>query len=202
MGSQEWKLRTQREKWYGGDTVSISIGQGYLTVTPLQLARAIGGLAIGGRWHTPHFLMAFKDDKPKEWTLNPDNVQTVVSGMFGVVNEGGTGGGAKIPGIDVCGKTGTAQTASAEYLKAHKDIKDNSWFVAFAPCEKPEIVVAVLWEGGEWGKNSAPVARDVIKSYLDKKARNAEVELQKQNVATPALSMLLQAPGTAAERGR
>ena len=195
MGSQDWKLRTRREKWYGGDTVSISIGQGYLTVTPLQMARAIGGLAIGGVWHTPHFLLTTKDDKPKEWALNPDNVQTVVSGMFGVVNEGGTGGGAKIPGVDVCGKTGTAQTASADYLKAHKEIKDNSWFVAFAPCSKPEIVVSVLWEGGEWGKNSAPVARDVIKSYLDKKARNAEVELQKQNVGAPALSMLIQAPG-------
>ena len=195
MGSQEWKLRTQREKWYGGDTVSISIGQGYLTVTPLQMARAIGGLAIGGVWHTPHFLLGSKDDKPKEWALNPDNVQTVVSGMFGVVNEGGTGGGAKIPGVNVCGKTGTAQTASADYLKAHKEIKDNSWFVAFAPCEKPEIVVSVLWEGGEWGKNSAPVARDVIKSYLDKKARTAEVELQKQGVTTPALSMMIQTPG-------
>ena len=195
MGSQEWKLRTQREKWYGGDTVSISIGQGYLTVTPLQLARAIGGLAIGGIWHTPHFLLGSKEDKPKEWSLNPDNVQTVVSGMYGVVNEGGTGGGAKIPGVDVCGKTGTAQTVSADYAKTHKDVKDNSWFVAFAPCDKPEIVVSVLWEGGEWGKNSAPVARDVIKSYLDKKARNADVELQKQSVATPALSMLIQAPG-------
>jgi penicillin-binding protein 2 len=191
MGSPEWKLRTQREKWYGGDTVSISIGQGYLTVTPLQMARAIGGLAIGGVWHTPHFLLAAKDDKPKEWTLNPDNVQKVVSGMYGVVNEGGTGGGAKIPGMDVCGKTGTAQTASADYLKAHREIKDNSWFVAFAPCDKPEIVVSVLWEGGEWGKNSAPVARDVLKAYFDKKARNAEAELQKQNGAAPAISLLI-----------
>ena len=190
MGSPEWKLRTQRQKWYAGDTVSVSIGQGYLTVTPLQLARAIGGLAIGGIWHTPHFLLGSKDDKPKQWTLNPDNVRTVVSGMFGVVNEGGTGGGAKIPGIDVCGKTGTAQTTSLDYAKAHK-LKDNSWFVAFAPCYKPEIVVSVLWEGGEWGKNSAPVARDVIKAYFDKKARTTDVELQKQNgAAAPAISML------------
>jgi len=202
MGSPEWKLRTQREKWYGGDTVSISIGQGYLTVTPIQMARAIGGLAIGGVWHTPHFLLSAKDDKPKEWTLNPENVQKVVSGMYGVVNEGGTGAGAKIPGMDVCGKTGTAQTASEDYLKAHKDIKDTSWFVAFAPCSKPEIVVSVLWEGGEWGKNSAPVARDVLKSYFDKKARNAEVELEKQNApaATPAMSMMLKSPGPTAGR--
>ena len=83
-------------------------------------------------------------------------------------------------------------------MKAHKGLKDNSWFVAFAPCYKPEIVVSVLWEGGEWGKYSAPVARDVIKAYLDKKARNAEVELQKQNeAATPAMSLLIQQPGSA-----
>ena len=200
MGSPEWKLRTQREKWYGGDTVSLSIGQGYLTVTPLQMARAIGGLAIGGTWHTPHFLLSAKDEKPKQWTLNPDNVQRVISGMYGVVNEGGTGGGAKIPGVDVCGKTGTAQTASLDYRKSHKEMKDNSWFVAFAPCSKPEIVVSVLWEGGEWGKNSAPVARDVLKSYFDKKARNAEAELQKQNMSAPAVSMLI--PGSVPAAGQ
>ncbi len=194
MPSPEWKLRNYREKWYAGETVSVSIGQGALVVTPLQMARAIGGVAIGGIWHTPHFLLAYKDDKPKEWALNPDNVRTVVSGMYGVVNEAGTGGGARIPGLDVCGKTGTAQVASEEYLKAHKGIKDNSWFVAFAPCYKPEIVVSVLWEGGVWGKYAAPVARDVIKSYFDKKARTAEAELQKQNAATPAMSLLIPTP--------
>ncbi len=188
--SPEWKLRTQREKWYAGETVSVSIGQGALTVTPLQMARALGGLAIGGVWHTPHFLKAFKEDKPTEWTLNPDNVKTVVDGMYGVVNEGGTGVGAKLPGIDVCGKTGTAQTASAEYAKAHKEVKDNSWFVAFAPCYKPEIVVSMLWEGGEWGKNSAPVVRDVLKAYFDKKQRMMDVQMQHQPQSTPAMSLL------------
>ena len=66
--------------------------------------------------------------------------------MYGVVNEGGTGIRARIPGLDVCGKTGTAQVASEEYEKAHRDIKDNAWFVAYAPCDKPEIAVSVLWE--------------------------------------------------------
>ena len=194
MPSPEWKLRNYREKWYAGETVSVSIGQGALTVTPLQLARAIGGVAIGGVWHTPHFVLAAKDDKPKEWPLNPANVQTVVSGMYGVVNEGGTGIGARIPGLDVCGKTGTAQTVSEDYAKAHKDVKDNSWFVAFAPCSRPEVVVSVLWEGGVWGKYAPPHARDVLKAYFDKKLRNADVELQKQNAATPALSLLI--PGS------
>ncbi len=191
MPSPEWKLRNYREKWYAGETVSLSIGQGALTVTPLQMARAIGGIAIGGIWHTPHFLLSAKDDKPKQWPLSPEHVHTVISGMYGVVNEAGTGGGARIPGVDVCGKTGTAQTMSLDNEKARKGLKDNSWFVAFAPCYKPEIVVSVLWEGGEWGKNSAPVARDVIKSYFDKKART-DVELQKPNIpANPAVSSLI-----------
>ena len=194
MPSPEWKLRNYREKWYAGETVSVSIGQGALTVTPLQMARAIGGLAIGGTWYTPHLAMAVKDDKPKQWPLNPENVRTVVSGMYGVVNEGGTGVGARIPGIDVCGKTGTAQTMSLDLEKTHKGLKDNSWFVAFAPCNKPEIVVAILWENGEWGAYSAPVARDVLKAYFDKKARNADVELQKQNLSAPAVSLLI--PGS------
>jgi len=161
-------------------------------VTPIQLARAIGGIAVGGVWHTPHLVRQETGvEKPHELTLSADNVRRVVSGMYGVVNEGGTGAGAKIPGIDVCGKTGTAQVASADFAKTHKDAKENSWFVAFAPCYKPEIVVSVLWEGGAWGKFSAPVARDVLKSYFDKKARSADVELQKQNAAAPALSLLI-----------
>ena len=73
-------------------------------------------------------------EKPHEWALNPDNVKKVVYGMYGVVNEGGTGVRAKLPGIDVCGKTGSAQIASEAYEKAHPGTKDNAWFVAFAPC--------------------------------------------------------------------
>jgi penicillin-binding protein 2 len=189
--SPAWKLRTQREKWYAGETISVSIGQGALTVTPIQLARAIGGLAIGGIWHVPHFLLAAKDEKPQEWPLNPVNVQKVVYGMYGVVNEGGTGGRARIPGLDVCGKTGSAQVVSNEYAKTHKDVKDNGWFVGFAPCYKPEIVISVLWEGGVHGMYAAPIARDLMKAYFDKKARNAEIETQKQTPTTQAISTLL-----------
>jgi penicillin-binding protein 2 len=167
--SPEWKLRNFRQKWYAGETISVSIGQGALTVTPLQLARAIGGLAVGGKWHTPHLVRTAKDDV-KEWALNPDNVQKVVYGTYGVVNEGGTGVRARIPGLEVCGKTGSAQTVSNEYAKAHH-IKDNGWFVGFAPCYKPEIVVAVLWEEGDHGMFAAPIARDVMKAYFDKKLR-------------------------------
>ena len=190
--SPEWKLRTQRQKWYAGETISVSIGQGALTVTPLQLARAIGGLALGGVWHKPHILLTDTGKaKPKEWSLNPDNVKKVVYGMYGVVNEGGTGGRARLQNIDVCGKTGSAQIASEAYEKLHKEVKDNAWFVAFAPCYKPEIVISVLWENsGLHGQFAAPIARDVMKSYFDKKIRLQEAEKLRQSPANVLASAL------------
>src|SRR6202044_2545807 len=90
-------------------------------------------------------------------------------------NEGGTGAGASIPGLEICGKTGTAQRISNELAKSNKALaltmRDNGWFVGFAPRENPEIVVVALWEGGGKGAFSAPLVRDVIKAYVDKKAR-------------------------------
>ncbi len=191
--SEEWKLRNFRQKWFAGETISVSIGQGALTVTPLQLARAIGGLAVGGVWHTPHLLLSgTKTEKPHEWALNPDNVKRIVSGMYGVVNEGGTGVRAKLPGIDVCGKTGSAQVASYKYEAAHKDLKDNTWFVEYAPCYDPEIVIAVLWENsGLHGQFAAPIARDVMVAYFDKKKRLAEEALQKQNPANSLAAAMM-----------
>jgi penicillin-binding protein 2 len=180
--SPEWKLRNFRQKWFAGETISVSIGQGALTTTPLQIARAIGGLATGGTWHVPHLLLnTTKTEKPHEWALNPDNVHKVVYGTYGVVNEGGTGVRARLPNVDVCGKTGSAQVASEEYERIHKEVKDNAWFVGFAPCYKPEIVIAVLWENvGVHGQFAAPTARDIMVAYFDKKIRAAEAEAAKQ----------------------
>jgi penicillin-binding protein 2 len=186
MPSPAWKLRTLRQKWYAGETPSVAIGQGAVTVTPLQLARAIGGMAVGGTWHTPHLLKTLDGkDKPVEWKLTPEYVKDVVSGMWGVVNEGGgTGGRARLPNIPVCGKTGSAQLASNEYMKgagAHAArLKDNAWFEGFAPCDAPEIVVVALFEHGEHGQFAAPIVRDVIKAYFDKKARLTMLQQEKQ----------------------
>jgi penicillin-binding protein 2 len=90
-----------------------------------------------------------------------------------VVNEYGTGGRARLIGLDVCGKTGTAQLASNQFLKGKsaKNLKDNAWFVGFAPRSAPEVMVAALFENGEHGQFAAPIVRDVIKAYFDKKAR-------------------------------
>ena len=173
--SSEWKMKNFRQKWYAGETISVAIGQGALTVTPLQLAYAMGGLAVGGVWYRPHLVRdPDRNDPPRIAKIDPANAAKVVSGMYGVVNEGGTGVRARLPGISVCGKTGSAQLASNELLKTGKlgqNMKDNAWFVGFAPCESPEIVVAALYENAEHGYLAAPIVRDVIKAYFDKKAR-------------------------------
>ena len=183
MPSPQWKLRNYRQKWYAGETPSVGIGQGALTVTPLQLARALAGLAMGGTWHRPR-LVATEPDKVVEWKLNPDNVKDVKDGMFGVVNEGGgTGVRAKLPTVAVCGKTGTAQLSSEDFAKASgkKTSDDDAWFEAFAPCENPEIVVVAFFEKFPGhGQYAAPICRDVIKAYLDKKVRLTMLEQQKQ----------------------
>ncbi|MBX5493843.1 MAG: penicillin-binding protein 2 [Bryobacteraceae bacterium] len=186
--SSQWKLRTFREKWFAGETISVSIGQGALTVTPIQLAYAIGGIATGGVWIRPHLV---KDRGPSEPArradINVESAAKIVNGMWGVVNEGGTAAASRLPGIDFSGKTGTAQLASNTVLKGSKlgqTMKDNAWFVGFAPRE-PEIVVVALYEGGEHGSWAAPIVRDIIKAYFDKKARKAE---GKQLLATTGIN--------------
>lgn len=192
LPSPNWKIRTLREKWYLGDTINVSIGQGLLTLTPLQLASAIGGIANGGVWMKPHIV---KEDAPlkplAKADISIDSLAKVVSGMFGVVNEGGgTAGAARLPGIEVCGKTGTAQLASNELQKARnlgEFYRDNAWFVGFAPRNAPEIVVAVLFENGLHGNAAAPMAREVIRVYFERKAARMP--------AAPPVARLLAPPG-------
>lgn len=178
--SSAWKIRNFRQKWYAGETISVAIGQGALTVTPLQLAYAIGGLAMGGVWHTPHLLKQAQAPPPRVAHIDVSHAIEIVDALWGVVNDGGTGGRARIPGIEVCGKTGTSQLASNAVLKSAKlaeALKDNAWFVGFAPRQSAEIVVVALFEGGEHGYLAAPIVRDVIKAYFDKKARTETPQL-------------------------
>ncbi|HEU0120407.1 MAG TPA: penicillin-binding protein 2 [Bryobacteraceae bacterium] len=176
LPSSRWKARTLRQQWFPGDTISVSIGQGYLAMTPLQLAVMTGGIAAGGVWQRPHMVKDPNRIEPRKSNVNIDNINQVVYGMYGVVNQGGTGGAARIPGVEVCGKTGTAQLASNALLKSSArlaaELRDNAWFVGFAPRVNPEIVVAVLFEAGGHGGDAAPIARDVIKAHFDKKNRN------------------------------
>lgn len=177
--STEWTLRTRNNRWYAGETISVAIGQGPLVVTPIQLAVAIGGLATGGVWYKPHLVRdPANTPEPHRGDLHSENIATIVSAMRGVVEEDGTGSTARIPGLEVCGKTGSAQRISNKLAKANKalanELRDNAWFVGFAPCDHPEIVVVALWEAAEHGYLAAPIVRDVIKEYFDKKARQGQ----------------------------
>ena len=181
MPSTKWKLRLSRQKWYAGETISVAIGQGAVTVSPLQIGAALSGLGVGGRWYKPHLV---RDQAPvlmREGNFNPDNLKQVISGMYGVVNEGGTGRAAYLPDVKVCGKTGTAQVAASALTKGAKirsALANNVWFVGFAPMDKPEIAVVALFENGEESYNAVPIVRDVLKAYFDKKAREKNAAFQ------------------------
>jgi penicillin-binding protein 2 len=185
MPSSKWKMRNYREKWYAGETISVAIGQGAVTVSPLELAAAIGGLAMRGKWYQPHVVKGAKPVLLREGHFNPENVDKVISGMCAVVNEGGTGRNAALPNVKVCGKTGTAQLAATELTKKSKDLKNNAWFVAFAPGDNPEIVVAGLYENGEESYNTVPIVRDVMKAYFDKKAREGKTATAVTQLESP-----------------
>jgi penicillin-binding protein 2 len=184
--SEEWVQRVFHRKWYPGETISVSIGQGAVTATPLQLAYMIGGVASGGIFKQPHLLKDVQTVGEAHVQLAEDTVEQVTQGMYGVVNEGGTAGASKLPGIEFCGKSGSAQViggaAKDRYGKGQKKFKDNAWFVGYAPRRNPEIVVSVLVEEGEHGGAVAgPLAAGVIKAYYDKKEkRNGQSTAQNQ----------------------
>ena len=196
MPSEQWKIRTTRQKWYVGETPSVAIGQGAVTVTPLQLAKAIGGVAVDGKWYQPHLVSKpINEVQMSEWALNADHVKTVVDGMYGVVNEYGTGTRARLPNVEVCGKTGTAQLASYDYINSVGKgvaLRENAWFEAFAPRQNPEIVVVAFFEHGRHGPAAAEIVRDVLSAYFDKKTR---IQTMKQSQAATTARLSLGLPG-------
>lgn len=196
--SEEWKMRVRKERWYAGETISVAIGQGALMTTPLQLARTIGGLANGGKFYQPHLLKGMKNVAIEELPLAENTTEQLSKAMWGVVNEGGTAAASRLQGIEFCGKTGTAQLISLEGLKKagrSRNFSDNAWFVGYAPRRNPEIVIAVLVEHGEHGSSvSAPIARDIVKRYYEKKAQREK----QQTTATARPERPVPAPGAVA----
>jgi len=189
MPSEQWKMKTQHDKWYAGETISVGIGQGAVEATPLQLARAISGIASGGVLRRPHVVFpdevtadqesAIESTYPgsgdKTIPLTTENWQLITDDLAGVTSFG-TAGEAHLEGIDFVGKTGTAQvmshTALAASGKGH-NTEPNAWFVGMAPRRNPDIVVAVLWEHGNWGNNSAKLAAQVVNAYVTKQRSKA-----------------------------
>lgn len=184
--SEEWVQRVYHHKWYPGSTISVSIGQGSVMVTPLQVAYVIGGIASDGDYKQPHLLKDAPSVGQKHVELSENTVEQVTQGMYGVVNEaGGTGQSVKLQGIEFCGKSGTAQMmsyAAASRLGLGKG-KNDGWFVGFAPRRNPEIVVAAVVEdtSEHGGTTSGPVVRDIVKAYYDKKNKKTQGQVTAEN---------------------
>jgi len=206
--TKQWKLARLKEAWQPGETISISIGQGFNLVTPLQLALAYGAFANGGTLWKPQLVKSietadgkiYKDYPPEkngELTLSERTFDLLGRALWGVVNEaGGTGKAARRPNTDVSGKTGTAQVIGLpENEKARREKKigvfqrDHALFVCFAPLENPEIVIAVVVENaGHGGSVAAPIARKILDAYFegkDKAVKQPQLAAQSQ----PALNM-------------
>lgn len=180
--SPEWKQARFKEKWYAGETVSVAIGQGSVSVTPVSMAVYAATLANGGTRVTPHLVKAVDEGdgwKPvpppppkSKAPFDPEKLQAIRDGLFLVVNGAGTGHNAQLKGYDVSGKTGTAQVISIQGReragKTEKDLRDNGWFVFFAPRDHPQIAGVVLLEHGVHGSNAALIARHVLETFFAK----------------------------------
>jgi penicillin-binding protein 2 len=179
----EWKMKRTGERWYPGETISVSIGQGQVSVTPAALAVMISTVANGGTRVTPHVIKAIDEGggwKPTPVTavadrvaFKPDTLAALRDGLWMAVNAAGTGRRAMIPGRDVSGKTGTAQVISnegrARARGTDRDLRDHGWFVFFAPRDNPEIAGVIFGEHNEHGYLGAPIAKHVIETYFAKK---------------------------------
>lgn len=179
--STQWKATQREKKWYAGETISVAIGQGQVSVTPLSMAVMMMTVANGGTRYTPHILKAMDDGNgwvnvapapPKAVVpMKPENVAAVRDGLWAVVNGAGTGGRARIAGRDVAGKTGTAQVISltgARAMAGKMDVRHHGWFVFFAPRDNPQIAGVVFAEHAEHGSSAAPIAKFAMETYFAK----------------------------------
>jgi penicillin-binding protein 2 len=184
--SSSWKRKHLGAPWYSGETLSMAVGQGYVATTPIQLLTLISAVANGGKIHLPQVVEKvaniqgtnLKEFPPVETgraNISEETLHFIREALRGVVNEPhGTGGAAAIKGVDVSGKTGTAQVVRmaqdfkrGDMNRMPANLRDHAWFVAFAPFEDPQIAVVVLIEhGGFGGAVAAPVAKKVIETYL------------------------------------
>jgi len=170
--------------WDSKTIVSNSIGQGEVLMTPIQLANMMAAVANRGYYYTPHIIKKIKGEQidPKfrekhKTTVDRKYFDPVVEGLFGVFNyPGGTGNALQVKGIDICGKTGTAENFAKINGKRTK-LQDHSIFVAFAPKDRPKIAIAVLVENGYYGaRNAGPIAVLMIEKYLKGKISRTDLE--------------------------
>ena len=188
--NNEWKIANLKEPWYEGETPVASIGQGYITTTPMQVINLINILANDGLWIPPSLFKEQKGLKPQQITLKEEYLNLIREGMVAVVNSpGGTAKKVKFEEFTVAGKTATSQVISHKTLetmdnetKANKIFQNHAWFVAFGPAEDPEIsVLALVEHGGGGSKAAAPVVRKILSYYIDNIYKPKNNDIQQQN---------------------
>lgn len=167
----EWSLKRRGTPWYPGETISVAIGQGPVLVTPLQMATAMATVANGGYRVTPHLVGSRAVPEPESLELDPRVLEFVREALWAVVNEKGTGATARVAGLDVAGKTGTAQVVRQTTWIESEDLpaaqRDHAWFASFAPHDDPQLVVVVFVEhGGKGSTSAAPLARQLYEIYF------------------------------------
>jgi len=214
MPSEEWKIRNFKQKWFAGETISVGIGQGAIAITPVQLLRAISAISMGGRMVVPHvinpvdippgYVEAARYTEVKQVPIDPNGWNFITDAMSRVLLPEGTAPSAHVPGIDIAGKTGSAQVVSLALrakAKNQDDFAQNGWFVGFTPRRNPDIVVCVLFQGGEHGRLAARLATQVIKAYVDKQHRTPQKMVQQPKNGTVDIGGLWTAPGSDGDTG-
>jgi penicillin-binding protein 2 len=193
-----WKQRRFKRPWLAGETMSASIGQGYVTTTPLQMALVAATMANGGTVYRPHYVKrVLAPDGSLREEIVPEQLQPgpifspataakVRGAMRDVVmTGGGTGNKARIRAVEVAGKTGTAQTVALRGSNRRaRHSRDHAWFIAFAPVEQPTIALAVIVEhaGGGGGKFAAPIAKEILQRWFTRDAGPPAPDLPVQEV--------------------
>ena len=196
--SQEWSQRVRKHQFYPGETISVAIGQGFVTTTPLSLGVMMMTIANGGTRYTPHVLKAV--DRGKGWEPAPtpapqsvtrmkaSTVKALHDGLWMAVNGAGTAGRARIEGRDVSGKTGTAQPFMSldnqRRLAGRREARDHGWFVFMAPRDNPVIAGAIFAEHAEHGYYGASIAKHIIETYYAKLEGGPLPTLEKPPVTT------------------
>jgi penicillin-binding protein 2 len=208
MPSEHWLMKNYHRKWYPDETLDVSIGQGAVEATPLQLARIIGGIASGGHLVRPHVVA--QDQLPADFKrdlletlpgsgdmnipIDPENWEIITDGMAEVTQPGAfhTAGGEHLEGIDFAGKTGTAQVMSHEALdktSKGRSTNPNVWFVGVTPRRNPELVVAVLWQNGNKSWFAARIGAKFVSDYVEKQRRLAHNLVPPKTPAPPPVEV-------------
>lgn len=209
--STEWEWRNFHQKYYPGNTISVGIGQGETQVTPIQLIRALSGIASDGHLVRPHVVdpneipadmrQAILDQFPgsgdKYVPLRENTWVTITDGMAAATTTG-TAAASHIQGVDFAGKTGTAQVVGGGDTHTKGGSRTpNSWFVGMVPRRNPEFAVVVLQEHGDWGSNSAHIAQALVIAYVNKQRRQDHNLLQAGTTKPVEVSEIWSTPAPA-----